>query len=171
MKRRRRGSIIIGMAVLVLAPALLLSACDDSNEPERRRIVTAEKAHVPEWLPAADGVDPAWWLASRRDLSPAINDNPMISVYRRYLTRAAVLFDEDQRMIANRTAQVAAALDKRGSPETYDAILDGFSEIAEFSGRKLSYGALCQHYLNLRATGESRGEAVEELKRAYPHSP
>ena len=70
-----------------------------------------------------------------------------------------------------RALAVAAALDERGSPETYDAILDGFSEIAEFSGRRLLYGSLSQHYLNLRAKGESRAEALEELKRAYPHSP
>ncbi|WP_374309076.1 hypothetical protein [Methylocella sp.] len=153
-----------------LALAAPLASCDAPPEPERRKLPAQERLEAPDWLPAGTRIDPAWWLASRRIGGPAPKDDKMIEIYRNFLVQGERQFHEEQRMIANRTVQTAQALADHGISETYDSLLDGFTSLADFTGGKLLYGQICQHYLNLRERGETRGAALEELRRAYPHA-
>ncbi|WP_395664517.1 hypothetical protein [Methylocella sp.] len=169
-KRDTRAKIAAAaLAGLALALAATLSGCDEAPQPARRKLDTQTPGEVPDWLPLGTAIDPAWWLASRRVGAPAPKDDHMIEIYRAFLVQAERQFQEDRRMIANRVDQTAQALAERGEPETYDSILDGFTSLADFSGRKMIFGQICQHYLNLRQRGETRAQALEDLRRAYPH--
>ncbi|ACK49456.1 conserved hypothetical protein [Methylocella silvestris BL2] len=163
-------SVLAG--AIALLPTSLLSACsDDAPPPERRNIAQEAPPDVPAWVYLGDHVDLGWWLASRRAFQPAAKDSAMAAAYDLYLRQASKLFVEDQRMIANRTVQTSSTLSEQGIEENYDAILDKFTELAEFSGRKLLYGELCQHYVNLRMAGKNSDEALAELRSRYQHAP
>ncbi|PNG25282.1 hypothetical protein [Methylocella silvestris] len=168
--RTAHGLALPGAIALSLM-SLLLACSEDAPSPERHTIAQDEAPSVPTWVYPGDHVELGWWLASRRNFQPAAKDSAMAAVYDLFLRQASKLFVEDQRMIANRTVQTSTTLSEHGIEENYDAILDKFTELAEFSGRKLLYGELCQHYVNLRMEGKDSNEALADLRSRYQHAP
>ena len=73
-------------------------------------------------------------------------------------------FVEDERMIANRTAQVARMVTGVPDPET---LVSGLTAVAAPTGRRQLYGALCQQYVNLRTAGAEHRTALDRLRESY----
>ena len=70
-------------------------------------------------------------------------------------------------MIANRAAQLSEMLPSRGIVEGPIAILDDLTSIAGEIGQTEGFGAISQHYFNLRVADVRRGEALAMLKTRY----
>lgn len=155
---------------LLICAAALLSGCgepEQGGESRRSDVIAADHEERSTWLGATDRTDPAVWLASQgrdRQLDP---NDPEALEMRRLLAVAGRRFLESDRMLANRTAQLAEMLSLDGRPESHAALLSSFSAIVEGTQAKVTYGDLCQFYLNLRRAGMQRGEALQSLAGHY----
>ncbi len=70
-------------------------------------------------------------------------------------------------MIANRTVQLEAMLSTNGHRDRAVDILSDLAEVPGEVGQTEGFGAIGQHYVNLRGEGRSRDDALAELKRLY----
>ncbi len=68
-------------------------------------------------------------------------------------------------MIANRTVQIEEALREQGANDEATEILADLANIAGEVGQTEGYGAISQHYINMRKEGRKRAEALADLKR------
>ncbi|TWB23382.1 hypothetical protein FBZ89_102135 [Nitrospirillum amazonense] len=154
--------------VLVLC-GLALMACDDGAEPAPTGKVVARQGNekLPAWLDVNETMEPALWLRRREVGRPVLATDPEVDRLRRALRQAAERFIEEPRMIANRTAQISDALMEMGQPELAVDILVGMIDVADATAHKQIYGALCQHYLNLRKSGMERSAALARLVASY----
>ncbi|SEO57866.1 hypothetical protein SAMN04487843_102231 [Methylobacterium sp. ap11] len=157
------------MAILARAalPVLLvLAGCGD--EPAREEVppVVARRdtAGRSDWLGADDRTDPALWLAARAAGHPVPAADATVAALRAALSLARPHFIEDERMIANRTAQVARMVASVPDPET---LVSGLTAVAAPTGRRQLYGALCQQYVNLRTAGADNRTALDRLRESY----
>ncbi len=150
---------------------LALGGCDGGEpEPkgdEQQVVATQHEADLGTWLSPVDPMDTGRWLASREAGHLLANDDEASVRMRRDLGQASAYFVEEQRMIANRTAQLGQMLADAGKAESYDSLLGGLTGIAQAANRKLLYGEMCQHYYNTREQGIDRGEALAKLAERY----
>lgn len=166
----KRGRFRCAAAILT---AVLVAACDDEAETVRRNEpVAASDAETaaPAWLALDDPVAPEVWMASRAAGRTLDGDDAEVADYGRLLREAAARFNETPRMIANRTVQLEAMLAERGIDESTRVLVAGFLDRPAGAVRG-DYGALCQHYFNLRATGVDRDAALAALAAAPPAGP
>ncbi|MEC4589705.1 hypothetical protein VPG91_01785 [Nitrospirillum amazonense] len=156
------------MAAL-MACGLALVACDDetTTAPKGKVVATQSDGKLPAWLDVRDGMEPALWLRSREVGHPVLATDPEVDRLRRALRQAAERFIEEPRMIANRTAQTGDLLAEAGNREQAVDILVGMIDVADATPHKQIYGALCQHYLNLRKSGMDRSAALAQLVASY----
>ena len=83
---------------------------------------------------------------------------------------AAAKFLESDRMVANRTAQLAQMLAEDGKPEIAAALIEGLSSVVNAERGKETYGELCQFYFTLRRNGADHATALTELRMRYGSS-
>ena len=165
--------------------ALALASCGEEDE---RRPVASSQASAPqetapqpvgpsaprsgaprggvalrEWLDMGDDTAPEVFLATRSLPKGAPPASPQaVAEIAALLAEADAVFDENRRMLANRTLQLQRMLGEMSVVETPQALLGGFIRVGRAVGR-IGYSDLCQHYFNLRAGGLSRDEALAAL--------
>jgi len=156
--------------VLLLAVTILASGCDDT-EPKRREAAAESSrhsaAHSEPWLQPNSQLSPAQWLASRGLKDAKAIDDPDVKRIADVLGRANRLYRESERMIANRTAQLEGMLKDIGVDEKATDILDDLTRVAGEAGQTEGFGAVSQHYFNLRSNKMERLEALAELRSRY----
>lgn len=152
----------------LLPPAILLPLAGCGDEPAREEappvVVRSADAARSEWLGADDRTDPALWLAARAAGHPVPAADAAVPALKAALDQARPHFIEDERMIANRTAQVTRMI--AGAPEPA-ILISGLTTVAAPTGRRQLYGALCQHYVNLRSAGADHATALDRLRERY----
>lgn len=145
-----------------------LAACDDeSNAPKWKTIVAKKQVNLPEWLTIKDKMDPAVWLRSREVGHEVLPSDPEVGRLHRAFSQAAVRFFEDERMIANRTAQTSDTLAEVHQPERAVDIITGMIDVADTTSNRQLYSDMCQQYLNMRKTGADRTDALQQLSVSY----
>ena len=138
-------------------------AAKEGVGPSAARIVTARGAGSREWLDMGDDTAPEVFLATRAMPKGAPPASPQaVAEIAALLAEADAVFDENRRMLANRTLQLKRMLDEMSVDESPQMLLGGFITVGRAVGR-IGYSDLCQHYFNLRAGGLSREEAIAAL--------
>jgi hypothetical protein len=148
----------------------LLTACDDGKgrgAPPSSDAVRIEDKTPGAWMRRDDDRDPAVWLASKEAGRPAAPTDARVAQLKRALELADAYFLESERMVANRTAQLAEMLAADSMPEDYATILDELSAVVNAKFGKATYGELCQYYFSLRRSGAERPKALQILKERY----
>lgn len=154
-----------GRIRLLAIGLIALASCTESDQDASGQApAAAPRATLTrsDWLEASDMTPPELWLASLSAGTGTSFEAAEAEHLRDLIAQARTLFHETPRMLANRTAQLHRMLAGRAIEETPSAILEGLIIVAG-NGRKRSYGALCQHYFNLRAEGHGRTEALGYL--------
>lgn len=164
----RRSNVFAG-SLLILVSAIV-SGC--GNEGATGVESDADKpaqlaAHDTSWLAVDTDLSPSQWLASRHEKALRPSSDPEVQRVKKLLDDAHRLYRESQRMIANRTAQLETMLAANGQSDRAVQILQDLSEVPGEVGQTEGYGAIGQHYVNLRSEGLSRPEALEKLKQLY----
>lgn len=146
---------------------LLVTACSEESVAPVQDAAEAPQEQPVKWLESNDGITPAQWLVSRRDGAVKPISDPQVQHIKRLLDDAHKLYRESQRMIANRTVQIEEALREQGSDDEATQILADLANIAGEVGQTEGYGAISQHYINMRKEGRKRAEALADLKALY----
>jgi hypothetical protein len=94
-----------------------------------------------------------------------VGDDPAVARMKQAFRAAASTFLESDRMVANRTAQLAEMLAKDGKPEAAADLVEGLSSAV--SAERGRYDELCQFYFTLRHNGAEREAARAELRARY----
>lgn len=150
--------------------ALLSAGCSDDNasnqHTEHRSGLTQAQAQ-PAWLDAMSEVEPAGWLIAREASSGRSLKTEDAAKVRQSIAAASKLFKEDPRMIANRAVQLETMLDPTDGRETAVWLLTELADVVSEPGRVEGFAALGQQYYNLRKTGLSERDALQDLSRRY----
>ncbi|MFG1209195.1 hypothetical protein V5F79_14180 [Xanthobacter flavus] len=172
---------LFAMCLLAAVGALALASC---GEEEERRPVASNAASAPEaapppgvgsakgvaarggpareWLDVGDDTPPEVFLATRSAPAGAPASAEAVAEIATLLSEADAVFDENRRMLANRTLQLERMLGETSVVESPQALLGGFIQVGR-AIRRIGYSDLCQHYFNLRAAGASREDALAAL--------
>lgn len=110
---------------------------------------------------------PHVWLVSRMNKADADPNDPTLDQVAAMLEAASRQFLETPRMIANRAVQLEEMLAESGLAEPATSLIKALLHVVEGEPRAESFGALCQHYYNLRSAGLGRDEALADLKRRH----
>lgn len=158
----------ISMCGLVLG-VVLLGGCDDDDGAAARKESTASStpAQGQTWLQPGDKQSPAQWMVSRSLPQAKPLDDPEVRRVASVLASANALYRESERMIANRAVQLEGMLKDVGISEPAADILSDLTTVAGEVGQTEGFGALSQHYFNLRTNNIGRGEALAVLKSRY----
>lgn len=165
--RARRPCALVALAA---AAACALTACSDDapNARKNARPATAPPgAHEVTWLDVGSPITPAQWLASRGEDKVRPADDADVARLGKKLAAAHVVYRESERMIANRAVQLSDMLASLGIDEDASTVLDELLEVTNGAGMEEGFGAVSQHYYNLRASKVSRDEALTTLKARY----
>ena len=157
-------------AFIAIACLATTTACDDRKQD--REVGSSDKVDAnvktpQSWIRRNDDADPAIWLASKGVGHPLSADDPTVERVRRAFQTAATRFLESDRMVANRTAQLAAMLAEDGKPEDPAALIEGLASVVDPKHGKETYGELCQFYFTLRHGGADRDAALMQLSARY----
>lgn len=159
------------LVVAAVATAVIVIGCSEESPPPAHKIEAARSSKEIRWLEPGSDLTPQQWLLSRREKSVRPLNSPEVLRVRKLLDAAHQLYRESSRIIANRTVQVEEALREKGFEEDAIRILEDLGGIAGEVGQTEGYGALSQHYLNMRTKGLGRGEALAEIKALYGKRP
>ena len=157
-------------ALIAIACLATMTACDDRKQD--REIGSSDEVDAniktpQSWIRRNDDTDPAIWLASK-GLDAAFGRRPNRRTRaRRAFQTAATRFLESDRMVANRTAQLAEMLAEDGKPEEPAALIEGLASVVDPKHGKETYGELCQFYFTLRHGGADRDAALMQLSARY----
>jgi hypothetical protein len=158
------------LAVAVLA-ALAASGCGDDTPRSAARDTGAPAVdgapHQARWLELSNPLSPAQWMASRGAPAPKPHHDPEVRRLVELLAAAHARYRESERMIANRAVQLSDMLRPLGIEESPGAILDDLVGVAGEIGQTEGFGAVSQHYFNLRAANLARPDALATLKARY----
>jgi hypothetical protein len=151
----------------VLCVVVAATACSEESE-ERTTAGTAPQAPVAIYelthLGVTDHIPPEQWLASRQAGRDLPEDDPSVAAFKRALETAGRRFRDYPRMIANRAVQLEEMLQEKNLAEPAPQLIARLSEVPGETRSVESFGALCQHYYNLRMQGLDQHEALEILK-------
>ncbi len=156
--------------LLAIACLAMLTACDDrkrDREIGSSDVVDANFKAPQSWFRRNDDIDSAIWLASKGARGPLSADDPNVGRIRQAFLAAATRFLESDRMVANRTAQLAEMLADDGKPEQPVALIEGLASVVDPKRGKETYGELCQFYFTLRHGGADRDAALSQLSARY----
>lgn len=165
--RARRPSAVIALAA---AMGCALAACSDDAPSARKnsRPATAPpEAHEVTWLDVGSPITPAQWLASRGEDKVRPEDDADVKRLSEKLAAAHAVYREGERMIANRAVQLSEMLASLGIDEDAPTVLDELLDVTNGSRMEEGFGAVSQHYYNLRASKVSRDDALATLKARY----
>lgn len=157
------------MAMAALMLASLGAACgdDEAAKIENGGTEQGASAHREKWLQPGSAVTPAQWMASRHDPKVRTLSDPAVARLDALLRSANALYRESERMIANRAVQLEGMLSGIGITESAVEVLDDLTAVAGEVGQTEGFGAVSQHYFNLRADNVSRADALKALKTRY----
>lgn len=153
----------------LMAGTLLLASCGD-DEPKTKdapNATSANAAHTEKWLQPGSKLSPAQWMASRKLPEVKPPHDPEVMRIAANLDAANKLYRESERMIANRAVQLEDMLQDMGVTETAADILADLTRVAGEAGQTEGFGAVSQHYYNLRSHQTGRGEALAALTHRY----
>lgn len=158
------------VCLLGLLPLLGLG-CEDASSPEAATTAATQKEDTPalpriKWLDAHANVTPQQWLASRAAHADLSESDPKVEEMRSELNTAAKHFGDPPRMIANRAVQLEGMLAAKGIEESAPDLIKLLSSATSATGPKQGFGAVCQHYFNLRQQGVGRDAALQQLREA-----
>lgn len=156
--------------IAALALSAVVAGCDEDDprrDDAKSNANSARGEHREKWLQPNSRLTPAQWLASRNLAEPRSVDDPEVKRIDALLTAANQLYRESERMIANRTVQLEDMLRDIGVAEKASEILDDLMRVAGEVGQTEGFGAVSQHYFNLRSNKASRDEALALLKSRY----
>jgi len=157
-------------ALFAIVCVSCLTACEKRKEEGAAvNVVVEEKTEAPlqSWIRRNDDVDPALWLASKEAGRQLGTNDSAVARVRKAFEAAASKFLESDRMVANRTAQLAEMLAKDGKPEAATDLIEGLSSVVDAERGKETYGELCQFYFTLRHDGADRDVALAHLRARY----
>lgn len=160
----------IGRALMLCTPLVLgLNACDDASSPNGHaaREAVSVPAHKVKWLEQSNPLSPAQWLVSRDEEKPRPLQDSEVRRIGELLMIANKRYRESERMIANRSVQVEDMLEGLGLHEEAKEILQQLVDIGGEAGQTEGFGAISQHYFNLRAAKVERAVALSTLKARY----
>jgi len=170
----RAGALTACGAAVVTTAAALLTACGEDHaavsEPQAVE-ADSQASHKTTWLEVESGLSPEQWLASHKEETLRTGSDPIVRRVGSLLDEAHRLYRESQRMIANRTVQIEGMLQAQGQPDDAIGILEDLSQVPGEVGQTEGFGAIGQHYVNLRGGGLDRVAALAELKRLYGKRP
>lgn len=151
--------------------AVLATACSDDEpleKPTRSDEVTAPGGtQAQRWMPVDSKLTPAQWLAGRKSPEPRPHDDPAVRKLASDLAAANRLYRESERMIANRAVQLEDMLREIGVAEPAANILEDLARLPGEAGQTEGFGAISQHYYNLRANRVDREVALAQLQDRY----
>jgi len=155
---------------LLCGCALLFVGCTDDNQKnqhtDQRSGLTRAQAQ-PSWLDAMSEIEPASWLIAREANAGRALKAEDAAKIRQSIATAAKVFQEDPRMIANRAVQLEAMLDPTDGRETAVGLIAVLTDVVREPGKVEGFGAIGQQYYNLRKTGLSERDALNDLSRRY----
>lgn len=166
-KQRRRAC---ALAALVALTSCALASCSDEVSDSRTSARTAPSppaAHEVSWLDVGSPISPAQWIASRGEETVKPTDDVEVESIAEKLGSLHTVYRESERMIANRAVQLSGMLDSIGIDESASTVLDELLRVADGARMDEGFGAVAQHYYNLRASEVSREEALKTLKSRY----
>lgn len=156
--------------IAVLSSAALLAGCGD-GPPDARRDTRSDTgppaAHQAKWLEVGSPVSPAQWITSRESAALRAEDDPEVRKAAERLDDAHAVYRESERMIANRAVQLSDMLESLGIDESAMQLLNDLTGIANGASMVEGFGAVTQHYYNLRASDMPRADALANLKSRY----
>jgi len=165
-----RLTVSIARTVVAVA-AFALAACGDeaprSRSHDKATSAIETEPHQAKWLELSNPLSPAQWLASHGEPKARTLDDPEVRHLDELLNRANARYRESERMIANRAVQLSDMLKPLGIQETPTAIIVDLVGIAGEVGQTEGFGAVSQHYFNLRASRIARSDALTTLKARY----
>lgn len=166
---RFRAALI---AVAASSGAFLVTACsEDDSAPQPQETAQPSTGGSSKrgrgWMPVNSKLTPAQWLASHgaAEVKPA--NDPSVQKLARDLEAAHLRYRESERMIANRAAQLEDMLRELGVEESAEHILEDLARLAGEVGQTEGFGAISQHYYNLRANRMDRAAALARLQERY----
>ncbi|WP_144083610.1 hypothetical protein [Hyphomicrobium nitrativorans] len=165
-----RMSRRLSLLALSLIMGAAVSACSDEASDARNKAQTTTEAPAPhqvKWLDLGHQITPAQWLVSRREASLRPVDDADVQRVAARLDAAHGVYRESERMIANRSAQLSDMLAPLGIEESAISLLDDLTGIANDAGMTEGFGAVTQHYFNLRSAKLTREDALADLKARY----
>ncbi len=153
----------------MVVASLFAAGCEDETDTTPARNVSAETpkpASLPriKWLDLRDPTAPERWLASREAKADLDDDAPGVVALRTDLALAAQRFREPPRMIANRAVQLEEMLAAMGIVEHAPELVVLLSSAVTDGRPHDGFGAIAQHYYNLRKQGLDRETALAQLK-------
>ncbi len=169
--RRAVSTRRVFAAGALLVVLMAASGCSDEQpqgETEEEGAAAAADAPLTEkrWLQVTGTASPELWLASRGAREQSSNESALADL-RESLAAASRRFGESPRMIANRAVQLETMLAKAGAPEAAPSLIAALLSVVGESGQTEGFGAISQHYYNLRAASVDRESALADLKRRY----
>jgi hypothetical protein len=171
MKRFRYLVFFICLVLLGVALGLLLlhktqiQVVQQKGLTDVSPIDSASDGERPVWLTPLSAIDPARWLTEWP--GQAENVEYLLSKAQQLLDRADKRFNEEPRMIANRSVQMAEMLLERGTMEHPLEILDDLLAVPGLEVNFVSYSDLCHHYFTIRQRGLERRAALDILTVKY----
>jgi hypothetical protein len=146
----------------------MVVGCGDETTPDPSRASDAgSKIYNAKWLDLSSPLTPAQWLVSRNENELKPIGDPEVRRVADSLSSANARYRESERMIANRASQLSDMLAPLGIIESPIAILEDLTSIAGEVGQTEGFGAISQHYFNLRVARVERREALAVLTRHY----
>lgn len=155
--------------VATLASSALLAACSDDAPSSRNSARPTERPapHRVEWLDVGTKITPAQWIVSRNADTLRPKDDAEVRKVAERLDDAHAVYRESERMIANRAVQLSDMLGSLGIEESAPQVLDDLTRLANDVSMTEGFGAVTQHYYNLRAADMPRADALATLKSRY----
>lgn len=112
-------------------------------------------------------IEPASWLIAREANAGRALKAEDADKVRQSIATAAKVFKEDPRMIANKAVQLEVMLDPTDGRETAVGLIAVLTDVIRVPGKVEGFGAIGQQYYNLRKTGLSERDALNDLSRRY----
>lgn len=137
-----------------------------SGTSDVQRIDGEPLAVRPDWLTPLSVIDAARWLAEWPGEAGSAPQRQAAEA-RKLLAAARDRFNDDPRMIANRSAQMAEMLREIGSAEHPLDVLRDLLSVRGPESRAVPFAELCQHYFNFRQRGIERRAALDALTTEY----
>lgn len=156
--------------LLAMAAVCPLAACDDersSDHSAAHKQISSERVAGREWIELKDDADPATWLIERSRASGRSLSKEDIEKLRLAISVAVLRLGESARMIANRSVQLEGMLAAEGHDERAEALIPLLTDAIGETGQTEGFGAVSQHYFNMRKAGRSSKEAVADLRLRY----
>lgn len=156
--------------LLMLSAICLLVACDDERSADQNaahKKIASERAAAPEWLELKDETDPVTWLIERSKASGRSLSSEDGERLRMAISVAVLRLGESARMIANRAVQLEVMLAAEGQDERAETLVPLLTDTIGETGQTEGFGAVSQHYFNMRKAGRSSKEAVADLRLRY----